>query len=226
MPQAIIASRLEANKLILQSNSNTKKVPPLLHPADWLNSITHESRILVAGLPGAGKTTISKALSTSTNIVYVELDALYYLPGWKRSTKLSMSASSALTTQSWITDFQHWEILKPSFSRATHLLYIDLPSRDRLQALLKRTLERRRKNEEIWTGVYERSFAHALLSPRSTLWWSIRNTAKYRKAVAETRKNIRPIYTEINSLDQRDTFLTSIRGNANIVDRGETTQKQ
>lgn len=103
------------------------------------------SRISVIG--GGGKSTLAKALSASTGMAYIELDALHWKPNWVESTAEELTekvnAAIAAAPAGWIADGQYWsKIENLVLSQADTVIWLDLPWRVMFWRILKRSFQR------------------------------------------------------------------------------------
>ncbi len=84
-------------------------------------------RIVVIGTTCAGKTTLARALGEKLGIPHVELDALYWGPGWEAlPTEAFRSAvADALSGETWTTDGNYSKVQDIIWGRADTLIWLD-----------------------------------------------------------------------------------------------------
>jgi hypothetical protein len=102
---------------------------------------THGLRLHLIGSSGAGKTTLGRTLAQALGVPFVDLDDLYWEPGWQEvgHDELARRVAPTLALPGWVivgnyratTELHVWP-------RLTHLLVLDLP----LPLLLRRTVWR------------------------------------------------------------------------------------
>ena len=99
-------------------------------------------RIVVVGVSGNGKTTLSRKLAAQLGVPYVELDALNHLPGWteasvedfRRDVQAAMDRS-----EGWVLDGSYQNKLGDLIlRRANTLVWLDQP----LPLVLRRLITR------------------------------------------------------------------------------------
>lgn len=61
-------------------------------------------KIIIIGVTGSGKSTLSEKLSQKLNIPYIQLDSLYWKPNWEGSSDEEFFAkiSKAISQPSWL----------------------------------------------------------------------------------------------------------------------------
>src|SRR3954447_18861199 len=85
-------------------------------------------RVLVTGLPGSGKTSVSMNLAERTGLPHIEIDQLYFTPDYRvRETFLS-DLAEVLAKPGWILDDwgapESWDDV---WAAADTVVWIDLP---------------------------------------------------------------------------------------------------
>lgn len=86
-------------------------------------------RIVVTGLPGAGKSTFSRALSTKTGIPVIHLDLHFWKPGWAEPSEEEWrdTQRTLLASEEWIADGNYHETLDLRLDRADTVIFLDSP---------------------------------------------------------------------------------------------------
>jgi adenylate kinase family enzyme len=99
-------------------------------------------RIVVVGVSGNGKTTLSRKLAAQLGVPYVELDALNHLPGWTEASveDFRRDVQAAIDrTDSWVFDGSYQNKLGDLIlRRANTLVWLDQP----LPLVLRRLITR------------------------------------------------------------------------------------
>ena len=139
-------------------------------------------RVAVVGSTGSGKTTIAKKLADSLEINNIELDELYWQPGWKETeiSEFRNAVDKASSDAEWVVDGHYGRVRDIVWSRATHVIWMDYSFFVTFGRLLKRTLVRAVTRRELFNGNRE-SLRMSFLSGDSILIWMIK-TYKRRKA--------------------------------------------
>ncbi len=63
-------------------------------------------RVLVAGSPGAGKTTPARRLTARLDLTHTEMDALFHGPGWVPRQEFEADVDALLASGRWVTEYQ------------------------------------------------------------------------------------------------------------------------
>lgn len=147
-------------------------------------------RIVVVGTSGAGKTTLARRLAKLHDVPFVELDALYWDPGWTEVSNETMRArvEAAVSGDGWVAD-GNYVIVRPFlWSRSTRVVWLDLPLPLLVVRLVLRTLRRMVSREVLWNGNRE-NLTSSVFSRESLLWWAIKThaprRANYERLAAE-----------------------------------------
>ncbi len=123
-------------------------------------------RISVLGTSGSGKTTLAKKLAAKYGLHHIELDALYWHPGWVGTPmdEFAEKVKQEMTKHDqWIICGNYNVIKNITLPQATAIIWLKLPLYKVFWRGLKRSLKRSLgKNKEIFEGCYE--------SPRKTFF--------------------------------------------------------
>ncbi len=86
-------------------------------------------RVIVTGLAGSGKSTLSKALAAKTGLPLIHLDLEFWQPGWVEPSldEWEDAQRVALAGDAWIADGNYHETLALRLERADTVLFLDLP---------------------------------------------------------------------------------------------------
>ena len=136
------------------------------------------------GTAGSGKTTFARALAAKVGVQHIELDALFWQPGWAMSSaeELRPKVEAALSHEGWVVDGNYSTRLGTLvLDRADQIVWLDLPLRTTFPRVLRRTLRRLRTREVIW-GTNRESFRSAFFSRDSILLYSVRAHRRFRRS--------------------------------------------
>lgn len=116
------------------------------------------ARVLVAGVTGSGKTTLSRRLAALWDLRHVEIDGLFHGPDWTPRAEFLDDVRAFAAEERWVTEWQYTskgtdEILTP---RAQFALWLDYPYRVVRSRLLRRTLSRSILRTRMWNGNVEK----------------------------------------------------------------------
>ena len=130
-------------------------------------------RIAIIGCGGSGKSTVARQLGTLLNLPVTHLDAMYYDTAWNPLPQDQFAAlqHDLVAADQWIIDGNHASTLPIRLTRATTVIFLDLPARTCLWGIAQRRL-RYRGGQHTNVGVYDRitwGFVRYILGYRRTM---------------------------------------------------------
>lgn len=138
---------------------------------------------IVASASSSGKTTLGRELARRLDAPFHELDALNHGPNWTEASSAELRArvEPLLADERWVVDGSYSSKLGTLvFEHADIVVWLDLPPHVWLPRLLRRTVRRIVRREELWSGNRE-TFRRAFLSRESLLLFAIRNYPRVRR---------------------------------------------
>ena len=151
------------------------------------------NRILVAGAPGVGKSTLAQHVAARLTLPYVELDALHHGPQWQPSPTFRDDIVALAAQHAWVTEWQY-TIARPLLAeRADALIFLDLPRWLVISRIIRRTLRRALQRTELWNGLREPPLRTILNDPDHIVRWTVRTHHKHAPrvwALAEHRPEL------------------------------------
>jgi adenylate kinase family enzyme len=108
------------------------------------------SRVVVAGVSGAGKTTLARLIGTGLGLPAVELDALYHGPAWIPRPGFADDVRRFTATAAWVTEWQYTAVRPLLTTRADLLVWLDLSVPRTMAQVVWRTVRRRLRGEVLW----------------------------------------------------------------------------
>ena len=153
-------------------------------------------RINVVGTSGCGKSTVGKRLAERLSVPYIQLDELYWKPNWAESTdeELFPKLEKALSPDEWVLDGNYNRTTPIKWKRVQIVVYLDLPFHIVLYRIIRRSLLRGIRNEELWHGNKETLWKH-LFTRDSMILWTIKRFSMNRKRYTELFE--KPEYSHI-----------------------------
>ena len=141
-------------------------------------------RIHIVGSAGAGKSTLGHALAARLCCPLVELDALYWRPGWQTTPadEFRRCVAAALSGPAWIVCGNYSGVRPLVWTRADTVVWLDYPLTVSFPRLCRRTWRRIRTQEELWGGNRE-SWRTQLLSRDSLLLYTLRTYRRKRRGL-------------------------------------------
>jgi adenylate kinase family enzyme len=142
-------------------------------------------RIRVVGDSGSGKTTAAAGIAERLGVPHLELDAVHWLPGWQERDPAEFRALVVRFARQprWVIDGNYWTRLGPSLDHLVDLyLWIDLPRLRAASSVLRRTVRRGIRREELWGTNRER--LSSMLHPdpeKNIVLWSLTRHGRHRE---------------------------------------------
>jgi hypothetical protein len=170
-------------------------------------------RINIVGDSNAGKTSMARTLAQKLGVPHVELDALYWGPGWTPvpTDEFRRRLTVALSTDSWVADGGYQVARDITWGRADTIVWLDYPLRVVLRRWATRTLRRIRTQEEFWPGSGNRESLRNAFRRDGLLWWILRHHRGKRRRTLE-RLAGRPdlAVVRLRSPREADAWLKSL----------------
>ena len=178
-------------------------------------------RIVVWGVTGSGKTTLSRQLASALGLGVVELDSIRHARGWDSvdwdEFRATLTQRLDGPSDGWVCEGSYSAVMDVYLSRADTLIWLNLPWRVSFWRLLQRTVTRAWTREPLYheDGPRE-SWRLSFLSRRSILWWSI---STHRSRVPQIRRRVAALpphirVHELRSPAEIDAFLADAKRSA------------
>jgi adenylate kinase family enzyme len=117
-------------------------------------------RVLVAGITGAGKSTLAVRVAAILDVPYTEIDGLYHGPNWTPRASFLTDVDALAAGEGWVTEWQYSSARDRLAARADTILWLDLPLRVSLRRLVVRSVRRRIRRTPLWAGNVEAPWWH------------------------------------------------------------------
>jgi adenylate kinase family enzyme len=139
------------------------------------------TRVMVVGTSCSGKTVFARDLARRLNVGHIELDALYWLPGWvpRETSEFKALVAERARAGAWVADGNYGAVRALLWSRATTIIWLDYPFAVVFRRAIRRTLHRIVTGQKV-CGDNRESMRVALFSRHSILLWVI-TTYRRRK---------------------------------------------
>jgi adenylate kinase family enzyme len=149
-------------------------------PCDPLPSSAQ--RICVVGTTGCGKSTLADSLAHRLYIPHIELDAIYWKPGWEESDRkiTRIRVKEIAFSDAWIMDGNYSFLRDILWPRAEALVWLDYPLGLIIWRLWWRTWKRTIKKELLWGTNTERLGAQ-FFNKDSLFLWALKSYGRNKK---------------------------------------------
>jgi adenylate kinase family enzyme len=139
-------------------------------------------RINVVGTTGSGKTTVAEAIAARLGMEHVELDALFWRPGWGETPddEFLPRVDEATSGERWVVDGNYSRTRPIVWPRADTIVWLDYSFPRVFSQLLSRTIRRSITKEELWSECRER-FRVSFFSRESILIWCLKTYWRRRR---------------------------------------------
>ncbi len=140
-------------------------------------------RVVVVGSTGAGKSALARALAERLGATHVELDALHFAEDWVEVPDEVFTERTAAATEgdAWVVDGNYSAVMRDlAWDRAQTVVWLDYAFLVCGWRLLRRTVLRGAKREELWHGNRE-TFWHSFAGRDSILLWFLRTFRRRRR---------------------------------------------
>jgi adenylate kinase family enzyme len=140
-------------------------------------------RVTVAGVSGSGKSTLARRIGEVLDLPYTELDGLYHGPGWVPRPTFAAEVEHLTAGERWVTEWQYDDARPLLTARCDLFVWVDLPYPVVLGRVVRRTVRRRLRAEELWNGNREAPLHTFFTDREHIVRWSIRTRNLYDERV-------------------------------------------
>lgn len=172
-------------------------------------------RIAVYGPTGSGKTSFSAEIAGRLGLAHVELDAIFWLPGWVEKPLPEFRADVAAALMSypggWVCDGNYSKVRAIVLAEADLVVWLRLPLRVTFWRVLRRAIRRNLSRESFWGTNYE-SLRLSFFSRDSLLLYSLTKGRHSGEKARRIRDSIPPHIPlhELRSRRQVEAFLAGL----------------
>lgn len=165
---------------------------------------------VVTSASGSGGTTFGRELAARMEVPFHELDAIFWQPNWTESSAEEFRArvEPIVATEGWVIDGSYQSKIGDLVLRnADVVVWLDLPMRIWLPRLVRRTLSRAIRGEELWAGNRE-SLRLTFLSRDSLILFTLRHYRLRRRSYPERLARFNVV--RLRSQREIDRFLSGL----------------
>lgn len=117
-------------------------------------------RVVVVGTSGSGKSTFARRLAQARGVPFHELDLINWRPGWVSRSEVEPAAfiadvDAATALPAWTITGGYSKVRPLIWSRATHLVWLDLPRWLVMRQVIARSFQRAASGADVFPGCKE-----------------------------------------------------------------------
>lgn len=137
----------------------------------------------MAGTTGSGKTTAARRIGAALDLPVTELDALHHGPAWTPRPEFLRDVEEFSSADAWVAEWQYPEARGLLADRADTMVWLDLAVPVTMTRVVRRTVGRRLRDEELWNGNKEAPLHTVLTDPEHVVRWAWRTRHQLRELV-------------------------------------------
>lgn len=161
-------------------SESTETLAPSSPPPTSLAALGQ--RIVVLGVTGSGKSTLSAELARRLGAPCIELDAFNWEPNWTTAPPevFRERVAQATAGDAWVVDGNYRQAHDLIWPRAQTIIWLDYSLAVIYARLLRRTLWRTLTQVELWSGNRERLWEQ-FFTRDSLFLWAVTQQPKHRR---------------------------------------------
>lgn len=142
------------------------------------------SRVAVIGTSGSGKTTLARRLASHLGTQCVELDSLYWGPGWTPRPDFEAVVLAATQQPRWVIDGNYSRVRDMIWRRCTAVVWLDYSFARVFSRAVRRTVRRVLWGERLY-GANQETIRDTLFDAETPLWLVVRTHGRRRREFPE-----------------------------------------
>ena len=168
-------------------------------------------RVVVAGTTGSGKTTLARRIGAALELPVTEMDALHHGASWTPRPAFMADVERFSSADAWVCEWQYPDARGLLADRADTLVWLDVAIPVTMTRVVRRTVKRRLRDEELWNGNKEPPLHTVFTDPEHIIRWAWRTRHLLRElvpALEVTHPQI--VIARLHSRSDVDRFVTGL----------------
>jgi adenylate kinase family enzyme len=141
--------------------------------------------MVVAGTTGSGKTTLARRIGAALDLPVTEMDALHHGPAWTPRPEFMDDVDAFSSADTWVSEWQYPDARELLADRADTMVWLDVATMVMMTRVVRRTVTRRLRDEELWNGNKEAPLHTVLTDPEHIVRWAWRTRHLLRTLVPD-----------------------------------------
>jgi adenylate kinase family enzyme len=168
-------------------------------------------RVVVAGTTGSGKTTLARRIGAVLEMPVTEMDALHHGPAWTPRPEFMADVERFSSADVWVSEWQYPEARELLADRADTMVWLDVPTPVTMTRVVRRTVRRRLRDEELWNGNKEAPLRTVFTDPEHIVRWAWRTRHQLHDRVPEAEAtHPRLVVVRLRHRSDVDRFVTRL----------------
>jgi adenylate kinase family enzyme len=115
-------------------------------------------RVSIIGTSGAGNSTLGRSLANRLDVPYIELDGIFHQPNWTKlpAAEFERRVREVVAQPRWVLDGSYSAVRHVIWPRVDCVIWLDLRCLLATYRVLRRTVMRCVRREELWNGNRDR----------------------------------------------------------------------
>lgn len=168
-------------------------------------------RVVVSGATGSGKTTIARRIGAALDLPVTEMDALHHGPAWTPRPEFMRDVETFSSADAWVSEWQYPEAREVLADRADTMVWLDVATPVTMMRVVRRTVARRLRDEELWNGNKEAPLHTVFTDPEHIVRWAWRTRHLLRELVPEVEAtHPQLVIVRLRDRSDVDRFVTRL----------------
>jgi adenylate kinase family enzyme len=145
--------------------------------------VTGSKRIAIIGTTGSGKSSLAEKVAERMGIPLLELDGLYWQPGWlpPNIDEFRTAVQKLVESDRWVSAGNYSIVRDLIWTRADTVVWLDFPLVVPMWRLFWRSIRRSLSKEDLWGSGNVETFRQQFLSRDSLFFWAWKTRGRHQR---------------------------------------------